>query len=504
MLIGAFLVLVAVAWVYADPPGYGPDEPAHYIKAIGVGGGDLGGERQVVRPEDLRTFFQAFAGEEGRAKLEQVSPAGQRRQDWQQRTSRTFDIPAGLSFPAFGCGHWNDGRWGTCLSKGRGSTQEGRFGTYVGTYQPYMYVLPGLAIRTTSKPIRALRRGRLANGLLCMALLFAAAMLLWDGSRGALSLAGLAVALTPEVMFLSTVINPSGPEVASAICLVAALIRLTRGPAPAWVWVSCAAAGAVLATSRSLGPFFVAALVLTVAVANGPRDSLRRIEESRRSAALAAGAVSFAAVAGLGWELRYQPHVASGPAAIFEGIGPSIPVLWNIPKQAVGAFGGFNVYVPLGGAVLWWAMFTVLLGAAAVSGGRRAARTLLALIGAAVAVTLVVSAIYRQTGFELQIRYVLPYLVVVPLWAGEVLDRDRPRVGAVLLAGIVGGAALVHAIAWYANARVLGAGPEAGWRFNPHADWVPPGGWWTWVAAAVAGCAAYGLAGVTAGRAGRI
>jgi len=32
----AFLFLLATAWVFANPPGYAPDEPAHYTTAVGV------------------------------------------------------------------------------------------------------------------------------------------------------------------------------------------------------------------------------------------------------------------------------------------------------------------------------------------------------------------------------------------------------------------------------------------------------------------------------------
>lgn len=41
LLFGAFLLLAGLAWAVANPPGIGPDEGAHYVKAIGVGGGDL-------------------------------------------------------------------------------------------------------------------------------------------------------------------------------------------------------------------------------------------------------------------------------------------------------------------------------------------------------------------------------------------------------------------------------------------------------------------------------
>jgi hypothetical protein len=504
VLIGSFLALIGLAWAIADPPGYGPDERAHYVKALGAGGGELYGEPETVSDADLRALFKL--GQQGQATLEGLSSsaetAGAR---WQRRTSRQFSLPAGLNFSAFGCGRWKSEGWGTCIAHGHTSTKQTKTGSYVGTYQPYLYVLPGLVMRSTDEPLRALRLGRLTNAIICLGLLLVAALLLWDRSRGALALTGLAVAVTPEVVFFSTVLNPTGPEITAAICFVAALIRLTRGSgAPGWVWVACAASGGVLAMSRSLGPFFVAALVLTVAALAGRRDSLGAVSGARRPALLAAGAIAVAAAAGLVWELHYQPHVASGPAAIVRGLGPSLDVLLDFPKQAVGVFGALDTYLPLSLYIAWWVMFGALVGAAAIAGGRRARWSLLALFVAVIVVTLVVAAVYRQTGFILQTRYVLPFAVVLPLWAGELINRHRrqlsPRAAASLPLAFIGTAAVLHAIAWYANAKVVAAGPDAGWRFVSHADWVPPLGWWTWIAAAVAAATAYVLAGVAAAR----
>ena len=61
-------------------------------------------------------------------------------------------------------------------------------------------------------------------------------------------------------MFIASGLSPSGPEIGAAICLTAVVLRLGRsehsGP---FVWVAMASAGAVLACSRSLGPFFLLA-----------------------------------------------------------------------------------------------------------------------------------------------------------------------------------------------------------------------------------------------------
>ena len=510
MLIGIFLALIGVAWAISNPPGVGPDERAHYVKALGAGGGDLYGEPETPSKAAVRSFLELVGGENGQAAFEDLRRKSQAAGIvWQRRTARQFMLPAGLNFSAFGCGLWTHNHgWGTCLAEGTTSTKPTEVGTYVGTYQPYLYVLPGVVMRSTHEPFKALRLGRLTNAVISLGLILVAVLLLWDRSRGALALTGLAVAVTPAVVFFSTLINPTGPEITAAICFVASLLRLARAPgAPTWVWVACAASGAVLALTRSLGPFFLALLVLTVAALAGRRATVASVRAAPRAALLAAGAIGLAAAAGLFWERRYQPHVPSGPGAIIKGLGPSLDILPDMPKQAVGVFGALDVLMPLSVYVAWWVMLGVLVGAAAIVSGRRGRWSLLLLGLAVVAVTLVVSAVYRQTGFELQARYVLPFAVVFPLWAGELLSRHRSRmsarVSANLLLAFIGTAAVLQAIAWYANSKTVAVGNDAGWRFIPHADWVPPLGWWTWVVVVVAAASAYVLAGAAAARAAR-
>jgi hypothetical protein len=507
VLIGVFLGLLGVAWVISNPPGYGPDERAHYVKALGAGGGQLYGEPATVNKAQLRAFFELVKGENGQAAFDELSRKAQGAQStWQRRTSRVFRLPAGLEFSAFGCGRLGDEGWGTCLSGGHASSKPTRTGTYVGTYQPFLYVLPGLAMRTSHEPLRAMRLGRLVNAAICLGLLLVATLLLWDGARGALSLIGLLVAFTPQVLFFSTVLNPTGPEITAAICFVASLIRVARRrETPAWVWAACAVSGAVLALSRSLGPFFVVALLLTVGALVGRREALAAVRAAPRASLLAGAAVAVAAAAGLTWELRYQPHVASGPTAIVKGLGPSLDAVTDIPRQAVGAFGALDTRLPLAAYIGWWLMFAVLIGAAAIVGGCRGRWSLLGLAFAVIALTLVVSAVYRQTGFGLQTRYILPYAVVLPLWAAELLNAHRLRLGARTRAGLLiafaSGAGVLHGVAWYTNARKVAVGPNAGWRFVSDADWVPPAGWWIWIGAAVAAAIAYALAGVAAAHA---
>jgi hypothetical protein len=482
-LFAGFLVLIGAAWVLGDPPGAGPDEPAHYIKALGAGGGDFYGRDPPPSGAELST-----------------------QERWHQRASREFTVPAGLGYDGFGCGYLGDHDWARCQAQGTGSAEPTERVTYVGSYQPFMYVVPGLVMRAASDPLNAMRLGRVANAALSLGLLALAALVLWEGSRGALSLVGLAVAVTPMVVFFATILNPSGPELTGAICFTACLLRLTRaGDHPGWVWAACAGSGGVLAMSRPLGPSFVVLLVAGVVVLSGWRRTRAAIRTAPRAAVAAAAAVVLACLAGSVWERTKQPHVSSSPRGILDHVDEVIDVLPRLAKHAVGVFAGLDIDLPASLYLLWWVMLGALLVAALYVGRGRERVALVGLAAAVVVVTVLIGAGFAQTGFGLQGRYVLPFAVLLPLWAGELLNRRRERLAAgparALVIAVTAGAAVVHAGAWYTNGRQVSVAGKGGWLFPSDATWVPPLGWWTLTALTLAGATMYVLAGWTASRA---
>jgi hypothetical protein len=120
------------------------------------------------------------------------------------------------------------------------------------------------------------------------------------------------------------------------------------------------------------------------------------------------------------------------------------------------------------------------------------------------------SVVYREIG-PLHGRYVLPFLVLVPLWAGEVVLRRREDVSAPVMSGLVLGtfvaAGAVHMLGWWSSARRFAVGTHGDWLFPDVAAWSPPLGWRTWSLAMGAAVVAYALAGALsvtwAARAGR-
>ena len=126
-------------------------------------------------------------------------------------------------------------------------------------------------------------------------------------------------------------------------------------------------------------------------------------------------------------------------------------------------------------------------------GSWRERPVLLALAGSALAGCVALSAVLLATvGDPTQGRHALPFLVAVPLFAGEVLFRHRAmlpppatRWGLLTLGGLAG---VGQAVAWYWNARRQAVGIDGPLLFVGVAEWAPPLGWWPWMAVvAVAG-----------------
>jgi len=81
---------------WGNPPGAGPDEGAHYVKAIGVGGGDLYGRRPAPTPAEVEALVNTRRSPDERARIEaflRAEPSASAL--WLQRTSREFTVPAG-------------------------------------------------------------------------------------------------------------------------------------------------------------------------------------------------------------------------------------------------------------------------------------------------------------------------------------------------------------------------------------------------------------------------
>lgn len=478
--------LIALAWVFANPPFAAPDEGAHYVRAVGVGSGGLIGEPTTARQPGLT----------------------ERQVDWLTMTTRIVSVPARLIPPDAGCYILDPGRSAACEDAQPVATTstEMRAPTYVGNYPPLPYLLPAVGVRLATSAEPALRWGRLASLLPCLALLTTAVALLWDPRAGGISLLGLVAAVTPMVLYCASSLTGSGLEIAAGVAFVSSLLRLRRDAlksggdgSPAAVWTAAAVSGTLLALSRPASPVWVALAVAFWVALFGPRVAWRLVRQ-RRAAWVAAVAILAGLVLSGLWQHRYEEgapfSIANGRAAVHDGTDQFA----RTAHELVFAPSYLEFALPSWGSLLWLALTVALVATALFAAS--ALRDRVVLVAAAIAVPLVPIALFvvtvRFTGYGIQGRYALPIVVAVPLLAGELVSENRERVGAPALRALVVavplGAAVVQLLALWRNAQRSAFGLHGSLLSWGTPEWAPPIGWGLWFVVSAAGCAL--LAGV--------
>ena len=370
----------------------------------------------------------------------------------------------------------------------------------VGNYQPVGYLAPAALIRLGSGPLQADRWGRLGSVAICLALLALAAALLFDG--GVLSLLGLALAATPMVLFCAASLNPSGLEICSGVAFAAAMLRLARGPARGRVWAGAAVAGALLALSRSPGPLWVLIDVLAAVALAGPRGAWRTFRAGGGAAVAALATVAAAIVGNRLWEDAYGSSIPINLTEIWRSLPGALGHFPTLIYEQFGDFGALDARMPALAYVLAGVVIGGAVTAALVLGRRRQSGVLIAVLAASVVIPVLFDDAFTEgtVRFALQGRHVLPFTVLVPLLAGEILmgaarRADAARWRRVLIAAF-GSIALLQFVALYWNGRRQSVGAHGPLWFMPVAQWHPPLGWWPWLALALCGALCGALAAV--------
>ena len=497
LLLALSLALLTGAWIVGNPTSAAPDEVVHYIKALGAGRGELVGNpppQAQMHGVVSREAWALTKGGEPASTAEKIAL-------WQWRTSRAFTVPAGALSTGFNCNQQQEDASWACLTRGHSTPDRSReLLSYVGTYPPFVYMPSGLLTHASSNPSTRLLLGRAGMAVLALILFVGAVLLLWDPETGGLSLVGLLLAVTPMVVFISSALTASGPEVASSICFAASLIRLGRDQrATRWVWAMYAFSGIALALSRQLGAEFVVMQLLATALVLGWRQ-IPPVFRSRK-AGVASVVVLVGCGIGLFWDMHFNVHPPLSLGAILAVLPSSVKELASITRQEIGNFGALDSPLPWPAYLAWLVMLGVLLVIALRVSPRPMAKRLGLLVVAVVAGTVLLTASQRQTGFSFQGRYVLPIFVLIPLWAGELVRRNAARLSLStamrLVVWITTLAGLIQAFAWYANGRRVAVGDHGSWLYALSSQWQPPLGWLPWTAVALA---ALGLSLVAARR----
>jgi hypothetical protein len=472
--------------VFSNPPFAGPDENQHYLRTLSVEQGHLVGPK---------------------ASPETVTGGTERQREWLLQAARDVEVPARLVPPDAGCYVFGRDFSAACIDEFVGPTEPVLSTTTVGIYQPLPYLLPAVATKAADTPQNALRLGRLAGALLTLGLLALAAAVAWDARAPGLSLLGLALAVTPMVIFCAAILNGSSLEITGGVAFIACLLRLGRDAAPpGWVWIGVGVSGLVFALSRSATPLWIVLAVLVLLVLHGHRQMWSRLRAGGRPAAIAITCLVAGLVLNRVWEGLYGPDVPTGLTAARLGLETGLEQLPFWLQEMVGKFGYLEFDLPLP-VYLFWGFATL----AAVGGAIRwaPARSKAVLAVCAVALAALPLAQYvvfqRHTGFGLQGRHVLPILVIVPLLAGELLRQGRDRLPANWARGVVAvafmGVAIAQFAALYWNAWRSAVGLDGPFVFLGDAEWSPPIGWGLWLALAAVGAACVATAGLLAAKA---
>ena len=196
-------------------------------------------------------------------------------------------------------------------------------------------------------------------------------------------------------------------------------------------------------------------------------------------------AIGTTVVATVAWELVVQPRPRRSVGAAVRGLSREIGELPDIFDQAIGVFGWLDTRMPTLAYGTWKVLLLALIVLAIVVGGRRQRLVLCALVAGSVVATVAVATLNRATGFGVQARYVLPFVTIMPLAAGEILLANRHRLPDLprrwLPLGFAVPVAGVHLLGWYANARRRAVGVPGPWAFIDRAEWSSPLGWATWL-----------------------
>jgi Predicted membrane protein (DUF2142) len=484
------LILLAAAlwlasWVFTNPPGASPDEPAHYIQAVAAGAGNIFGVRENYPPPGGSEEAQAQWLRRVDQQYGEQFPVT--AAEWTSYIGRTYMIPGDLAPDArFACERFKSDSTAACANQSVPAPSSGAVSTasYVGGYSPYLSILPGVATRVAHDPVTALLLARLVSALLVLVLLGGACVLL-GLEPGMVAFCGVVAAMTPMVFFLGGSVNSNGPEIAAAICFAAGVMRLSRTDDPVpWMWLVTGFAGLILLVARPLGPIWAATMLLVPLIRLGISGSIRRLRLGGRWTVIACSCLGAGAVAAIAWQLMlggfslgHASHLASTALGSFDDIGGQI-------YQQIAVFGWLDTGLPGTFYMLWIAMVTVLVGMALLLGSNRERAIVLGAIVASITIGVINDVLIEYpTGFRGQGRHWLPLAVLVPIAAGDIVACNLHRLRGrrpPLTSWLLPLAASMQLIAWYQNARRYSVGENGPLWFLPHAQWAPPGGWVFW------------------------
>jgi Predicted membrane protein (DUF2142) len=420
---------LCLVWSLATPIGATNDEGAQVIKAVSVVRGQILGK--PLTPHAARTYHGSQSGVLRRCEgwLEKFEHAG--RRSAQSRCSAPFTVttvPASFATLPYsktcnGLPQTPD----TCPSHLSGSTRAVRAITYVGRYPPLYYAVVGLP-SLVSQSDAAIYGMRFVSGLLTAVFIGLSIGLVVTWSSRRLLLLAVVTAFTPMLLVFGSAVNPSGLEMASALCVWTGLLILVleraEKPPPSLV-AATTAASAALILSRALSPLWLLVMVLFVCAL---RPSAIRSLAYDRGMRIGSSVLALATLVALAYDLWARPFdvlpvgsaVPPG-ASIVTLVEFAIADTGNWMYQFCGAFGWALSNPPLGGLVLLGLVLGVIVFGVFLTSDRRHLTVFLLLIVTALLLPVaIIASQATKDGIVWQARDGFPLYCGVILVAGAI------------------------------------------------------------------------------------
>lgn len=304
-----------------------------------------------------------------------------------------------------------------------------------GRYNPVYYLAVGWPLRLLSDPLAASYLMRLVSSMLS-ALLLALAAVSASYRTGPLARVGVILGLTPMAMFLAGTVNPSGLEIAGAVCGWTGVLLLTHDPSHSAIrlWATSAGIGLSLMVLSRPASYLWLVPIAVVALVMLDRQKWRLL--LRRPAIwCAAGVVTVSLAFVLLWSRIARTSELSGSTnagTLRQGLIVALGDVSGWWYQQVGVLGFLDTPAPASVVATTAAsvLVPVVLTFAWTRGRERLVQTA-ALVMAVLVPLAAATALYPSAGRVWQGRYNLPisvgFVIVAAILLDDVIGLNRAR-----------------------------------------------------------------------------
>jgi hypothetical protein len=304
--------------------------------------------------------------------------------------------------------------------------------THSAEYPPLYYYAVGtsLLFNTASGGLYGMR---IVGDLMVASLLAAAVTCVLLYTKRRFLLAGLAIAMTGQVLYLGSIINPSGLEIAAALCLWTAgaiLVTDFTAETPKGLVVAIVASASVLVLTRSLSPLNTGVIGLILLLSLSPKKWWTLMKQRRFQFGLACVVVaSLSALLFLSNHDSFKvvPHSSAEIAALKDSnfsmlLGGSFDRLRTWMDQSIVIIGWLSFRLSDWFYLAWYAAMGFLILWALIV-GRIWHKVILLLIIAAVVVgpCILVATQAPKIGYVWQGRDGMPLFVGIPIFAAAMI-----------------------------------------------------------------------------------